>query len=140
MRPRHFVHLLIMTIAGAMTTSAFANDLSGTYRCSSYDVSGGSGSCRNMQPIILGTDSTYQMFPERGTYKVDGDRIMLSESPYRGAGQLQNGNQIVFEYEHRGLRHTVVYLCRNCAHTLGSQANASAVAASMAPAVVPEVR
>lgn len=89
--------------------------VAGRYRCWSYNVSGGGGSCRMAPPLVLHQDGTYEMSSERGTYTVEGDRIALSKSAIRGPGRLQNGNQIVFDYNHRGRRHTVTYLCQECA-------------------------
>lgn len=63
---------------------------------------------------MLRTDGTYQVSSERGTYSVKNDQIILSESKIRGPGRLQNGNQIVFEYEYNGWKHTVTYLCGDC--------------------------
>ncbi len=49
------------------------------------------------------------MSKERGTYKVKGDRLILSESKIRGEGRLE-GNRIVFTYKHGGWETTVTYL------------------------------
>jgi hypothetical protein len=85
--------------------------IAGTYRCWSENVGGRGGRCAvGTPPLVLNTDGTYSMSSEHGTYKVSGDTIILSESKLRGAGHIAGGNQIVFEYDYRGLHHTVAYL------------------------------
>lgn len=84
--------------------------ISGTYRCWSYNVSGGSGNCRIAPPIILNTDGTYSMSSEKGTYKIQGSTITLSQSKIRGPGTIVEGNKIRFEYNYNGLQHTITYL------------------------------
>lgn len=109
--------ILLLNIVIILTGFSFSyggTSVAGTYRCWSYNVSGGAGSCRLSPPMILNPDGTYQMSSERGTYTVKGDTIILSESKIRGPGKLQNGNQIVFEYSYKGLNHTVTYLCQDC--------------------------
>jgi len=58
---------------------------------------------------VLQAAGQYQMSSEHGTYSVRNNRIFLSESKIRGAGRLQGGNEIVFEYTYRGLQQTVTY-------------------------------
>ena len=86
--------------------------LSGSYRCWSYNVSGGGGgNCRLMPPIVLNQNGTYSMSSEQGSYKIEGDTIYLSESKIRGPGQLLEDNtQIRFEYDYNGWHHTITYL------------------------------
>jgi len=86
--------------------------LSGSYRCWSYNVSGGGGgNCRLFQPIVLKADGTYSVSSEKGTYSISGDKITLSESKLRGIGTLLEGNmQIRFEYDYNGWHHIVTYL------------------------------
>lgn len=90
------------------------SSIAGTYRCRSYNVSGGGGSCKLAPIMVLKPDGTYNMSSEHGTYKVKGDQIFLSESKIRGPGKIMAGNQIVFEYSYRGLQHTVTYGCQDC--------------------------
>ncbi|MEK7122667.1 MAG: hypothetical protein AAB855_02315 [Patescibacteria group bacterium] len=83
----------------------------GSYRCWQYNVSGGGGSCRLAPPFTFNADGTYQMSSERGTYTISDNTIILSESQIRGPGEiLADGNQIRFEYDYQGQRHTVTYL------------------------------
>lgn len=89
--------------------TAQANPLAGTYRCWSFNVGGAGRRCTS-PPLVLHPDGTYEMSSERGTYTVEGDDVILSESKIRGRGHLQGGNQIVFEYDFQGLRHRVTYL------------------------------
>lgn len=102
----------------------------GTYRCWSYNVSGGGGSCRLAAPIVINADGTYQESSTRGTYRVAGDRIQFSESTIRGPGTLAGENQIVFEYDYGGRRHNVTYLCQDCA---AGRASATSVPGASAP-------
>lgn len=88
---------------------AQGSSVAGTYRCRSFNVGGAGRRCTS-PPLVLHPDGTYQMSSERGTYTVEGDQVILSESKIRGPGRLQGGNEIVFEYEYRGLRHTVAYM------------------------------
>ena len=98
-----------------MLPAAATGQVPGQYRCWSYNVSGGGGSCRLAPPLVLNSDGTYQMSSERGTYKVQGAKVILSESRIRGPGTLQDGNRIVFEYDYKGMHHTVTYACQRCA-------------------------
>lgn len=107
--------LIAMSVLLIPCAAQAGSPVAGRYRCWSYNVSGGGGSCRMAPPLVLHQDGTYEMSSERGTYAVEGDRVALSKSTIRGAGRLQNGNQIVFEYDYRGRRHTVTYLCQECA-------------------------
>jgi hypothetical protein len=86
----------------------------GVYRCLSFNISGGTGSCRMSTPITIHADGTYDESSTHGTWRERGKRITLSESRFRGPGVVA-GNRIVFEYDFRGMRHTVTYLCRECA-------------------------
>ncbi|MBI4250193.1 hypothetical protein HY622_01220 [Candidatus Uhrbacteria bacterium] len=86
--------------------------LSGSYRCWSYNVSGGGGGdCRLFAPIVLNADGTYSMSSEKGTYRIDGTTIYLSESKIRGPGTLSaDGLQIRFEYDYNSWHHVITYL------------------------------
>ncbi len=86
----------------------------GTYRCWSYNVSGGAGNCRLAPPIIIEADGTYRESSTTGTYRVTGEGIHFSASSIRGPARLSAKNQITFEYDYRGWRHTVTYLCQDC--------------------------
>lgn len=84
------------------------SNLVGTYRCVSFNVGGRGGRCTS-PPLNLLANGQYQMSSEQGTYAVRNNRIFLSESKIRGAGRLQGGNEIIFEYTYRGLVQTVTY-------------------------------
>lgn len=101
--------------AGTSTQPTQSNSssasLAGSYRCWSYNASGGGGSnCRLFAPIVLNNDGTYYMSSEKGTYSIKGDVITLSESKLRGPGKLIDGTQIRFEYDYNGWHHTITYL------------------------------
>lgn len=104
------VSVKISTHAEAVQPSREKTDLAGTYRCWSYNVSGGSGNCRIAPPLIVHKNGRYQMSSERGTYTVVGDTMTLSESKIRGPGTIVDGNKIRFEYTYNGWQHTVTYL------------------------------
>lgn len=83
----------------------------GTYRCWSYNVSGGgSGNCRLFAPLVLKKDGTYSISSEKGTYTISKDTISLSKSKIRGIGKLIGGTQIRFEYDYNKWHHTLTYL------------------------------
>lgn len=98
----------------APATTQPTKDLSayaGSYRCWSYNVSGGGGgNCRLFAPIVLNKDGTYSVSSEKGTFTVTGDTIVLSESKLRGPGKLIGGTQIRFEYDYNSWHHTITYL------------------------------
>lgn len=86
-------------------------DISGSYRCYSYNVSGGGGGdCRLFAPIVLNKDGTYSVSSEKGIYTVQGELVTLSESKLRGVGKLLGGTQLRFEYDYNGWHHVVTYL------------------------------
>ena len=83
--------------------------IAGTYRCWSYNVGGIGKSCTS-PPFVFLSDSTYSMSKEKGSYTIDADQIILSESTIRGPGTLLEDNrQIRFTYDYNGLQHTVTY-------------------------------
>lgn len=86
----------------------------GSYRCASYNVSGGGGSCRNMQPLVLRADGTYQHSSTQGRWSAQGGRLHLSESTLWGTGEILGKDTIRFEYDYRGWRHTVTWICQEC--------------------------
>lgn len=84
--------------------------VAGTYRCWMFNVSGAGGRCRNSPPIILRADGSYEESSARGSWTLRGSQVLLSASAVRGAGRLEPGNQIVFEYVYNGRPHRVTYL------------------------------
>lgn len=106
----------------------------GTYRCRSYNVSGGGGSCKLAPPIVIHPDGRYQESSTRGSYRVSGNRVYFSESTIRGPGVVSGQNQITFEYDYRGWRHTVTYSCQDCG--AGGRAAPAAPAAGPSGALV----
>ncbi len=91
--------------------SKTAQEMTGSYRCWSYNVSGGGGgNCRLFAPIILKKDGTYSISAESGTFKITGDIIIFSESKIRGPGTIIDNNKIKFEYDYNGWHHTITYL------------------------------
>lgn len=107
--------VVALLLCGFATSVAAAPSIAGHYRCLSYNVSGGGGSCRLAPPLALKRDGTYTMSKERGTWRVVGDSVHLSESKIRGPGKLAKDNRIIFEYTYRGWQHTITYGCTDCA-------------------------
>lgn len=107
----------------------------GTYRCWSYNVSGGGGNCRLSPPIVLRADGTYQESSTSGTYRIEGNRIHFSKSTVRGAGEITGENRITFEYDYRDWHHTVTYLCQECSAGSGAAGPKIAAGASVWVAV-----
>lgn len=92
------------------TDKSQSSKVQGTYRCWSFNV-GGVGSKCTSPPIVLNTNGTYSMSSEKGTYKITGDQIILSESKIRGPGTFKEGRkQIVFNYTYNGNATTVTYM------------------------------
>ncbi|HXE51014.1 MAG TPA: hypothetical protein VN663_21740 [Ramlibacter sp.] len=106
------VLLVLMTLPAA-ALAAQAGVQPGVYRCWSFNISGGAGSCRMSSPITIHADGTYDESSTHGTWRARGNRITLSELKMRGPGVVA-GNKIVFEYDFRGMHHTVTYLCQEC--------------------------
>lgn len=109
----------------ATTVHAAPGLLPGTYRCSAYNVSGGGGSCRNMPPLVLLADGSYQFSSSRGRWTVSDGKLNLSESQMWGPGEILGGDAVRFEYDYRGWRHTVTWTCRECAQTIQGAADPS---------------
>ncbi|MBI2219168.1 MAG: hypothetical protein HYU51_17945 [Candidatus Rokubacteria bacterium] len=108
------VFVLLGPLAAAENALA-ADPVEGIYRCASYNVSGGGGSCRTFQPLILQPDGTYQHSSTRGVWRVQDGRLHLSESRLWGPGEILGPDTVRFEYEYRGWRHTVTWVCAECA-------------------------
>lgn len=89
----------------------------GTYRCSSYNVSGAGGSCGNMPPLVLNSDGGYRHSSTRGRWSVSNNKLILSNSQLWGPGKILGRDMVRFEYDYRGLRQTVTWTCRDCADT-----------------------
>jgi hypothetical protein len=106
---------LLALLPPASDAEAQARELApGTYRCSAYNVSGGGGSCRTMPSLVLNPDGTYQYSSTRGRWTIREDRLLLSESALWGAGEILGRDTIRFEYDYRGWRHVVTWICQAC--------------------------
>lgn len=118
---------IILGFYGGFATMAEAasNLLSGSYRCSAYNVSGGGGSCRNMPPLELRADGSYQYSSSRGLWSINGGKLLLSEAQTWGLGEIVGSNSVRFEYDYRGWRHTVTWVCQECAATSQGGVNSS---------------
>ena len=98
----------------------------GTYRCSSYNVSGGGGSCRTMPALVLRPDGTYTYSSTRGGWSIRGDRLVLSESSLWGPGTILGRDTVRFEYDYRDRHHVVTWICQGCAAAPASAGGAGA--------------
>lgn len=117
--PAGFIALALLVADANGQSSAFRP---GVYRCSSYNVSGGGGSCRNMPRLVLNADGTYQYSSTRGRWSVRNDSLVLSQSTLWGPGKLLGGNTIRFEYDYRGWHHVVTWVCTDCASSQAAAA------------------
>lgn len=116
--------IILGSLGGLATMVQAAPDLlPGTYRCSAYNVSGGGGSCRNMPPLVLLADGSYQFSSSRGRWGISGGRLFLSEAQLWGQGEVLGGSAVRFEYDYRGWRHTVTWVCQECAPASQGTAN-----------------
>lgn len=100
---------IILTIALITVSSvpAFADTLA--YRCWSFNVDGAGGRCTSPS-LVFHSNGQYELGSERGMYGIRNGKMILSESKFRGLGQLlENGYQIRFEYDYNGKHHTVIY-------------------------------
>ena len=86
----------------------------GSYRCASYNVSGGGGSCRNMPRLLLHADQSYQFSSTQGRWLAQDGRLQLSESKLWGPGQILGPDTVRFDYDYRGWHHTVTWICQPC--------------------------
>jgi hypothetical protein len=87
----------------------------GTYRCASYNVSGGGGSCRTFQQLVLNPDGTYLYSSTQGQWRVQAGRLLLSASTLWGTGEVLGDDAVRFKYDYRGWRHVVTWTCQTCA-------------------------
>lgn len=106
--------LLLIPPSAAAPQDA-AEPAPGVYRCSSNNVSGGGGSCRNLSPLRLNADGSYQHSSTRGTWSVRDGKLLLSESKLWGAGLILGRDALRFEYDYRGWHHVVSWVCQGCA-------------------------
>lgn len=111
---RRFSFALVLMALSVVSTAAEIG--SGSYRCASYNVSGGGGSCRTMQPLVLRANGTYQHSSTQGRWSAQGGRLHLSESTLWGTGEILGRDTIRFEYDYRGWRHTVTWICQECGY------------------------
>ena len=107
--------LVIALLAPQGATAASGAPAPGTYRCSSYNVSGGGGSARNMPPLVLNADGSYRFSSTRGRWAVRGGRLLLSSSRIWGPGEILGPGTIRFTYDYRGWRQVVTWTCQACA-------------------------
>ncbi|MBI4268396.1 hypothetical protein HY627_01005 [Candidatus Uhrbacteria bacterium] len=91
--------------------TAAEKSIVGTYRCRSYNVSGGGGTCRLAPPIVLKRDGTYTMSLEKGVFSLKKGKLFLSSSKLRGLGAVtHNPATLSFSYSYRGWKHHVSYM------------------------------
>jgi len=86
----------------------------GSYRCSSYNVSGAGGSCANFSRLMLSADGTYQYSSTTGEWTIIGGRLYLSASELWGPGLVLGRDTVRFEYDYSGRHMTVTWVCAEC--------------------------
>src|SRR5437899_7797035 len=82
--------------AGSMSSVSF--------QCASLVVNGRSGRCTS-PPLVLYPDGKYKIWGEQGTYKIEGNRLELSESRKRGRARRCPGAQSSSGSNNRERRH-----------------------------------
>lgn len=87
---------------------AAQNRVAGTYQCAAFHAGKIFLPCKSMK-LYLDKKGTYRLAGESGTYRVLGKSIVLSESRIRRPGRLLGRDEILFQYEYRGSRHTVLF-------------------------------
>ena len=120
---------MAITGSGALTANAIyrrpngQQDISGTYRCWSFNSGNIGGRCTS-PPIVLNKNGTYQISSERGAWKLKGNQLTLSKSAMRGSGTMSaDGLQIHFSYKYKGIPQTVTYLRQNSSTAAGAGAS-----------------
>jgi len=104
--------------AGGLAAAQLPDALSaGSYRCSSYNVSGAGGSCANFPRLVLNADGTYRYSSTSGQWTVIAGRLYLSESELWGPGLVLGRDTVRFEYDYNGRRMTVTWVCAECGVT-----------------------
>ena len=89
----------------------------GSYRCLSYNVSGGGGSCASFQRLVLNPDGTYQFSSTRGRWSVENGNLILSSSRLWGPGRIQSDHTVRFEYDYGRWHHVLTWGCQGCTLT-----------------------
>lgn len=101
----------VKTVTSIAGPSVEADGITGNYRCWQFNVDGYGGSCRALSPIVLAVDGSYSISSTHGTYTMNGDMILLSESEYWGPGTMkESGQQIYFNYTYKDKHYEVTYL------------------------------
>lgn len=116
--------ITFMTFIELLTHPAYAQQSSlnpGTYRCRSYNVSGGGGNCATMPPLVLYPDGSYQYSSTRGHWRIHNDSLFLSRSTLWGPGKIIGKNSVRFEYDYRGWHHVLTFVCSNCPESSNTQ-------------------
>lgn len=107
-------------LSPAPTQISDSSALAGTYRCWSFNAGGRGGRCTN-PPLVLKKTGEYEISSERGTFQIQGNQIILSESKFRGAGTISDDKmQIYFQYTYNGLDQSVTYLKDSVQEQIGS--------------------
>lgn len=71
--------LLLTTIVfGPVAFAGTDTAMTGVYHCASYNVSGGGGSCRYMQTLVLSADGSYRYSTTHGRWYMENGKLVLS--------------------------------------------------------------
>ncbi len=83
--------------------------LSGTYNCQTVEVAGKSSPC-NAPSLELKSDGSYEMLTEKGSYRINGNSLVLSSSKKGGKAHLDGDDKrIIFEFVSGGKKSRVTY-------------------------------
>jgi hypothetical protein len=104
----------VLMSAGGHARAQSSALLPGSYRCLSYNVSGGGGSCANMPRLTLNPDGAYEYSSTRGRWSLHDGRLVLSASEFWGPGAIVGRDTVRFEYDYRGWHHVVTWVCQGC--------------------------
>lgn len=121
---------LVIILLVLSSASLAAQVGTGSYRCASYNVSGGGGSCRTMPRLVLNADGTYQFSSTQGRWSAQNGKLYLSESSLWGAGEILGKDSVRFEYDYNGWHHTVTWNCQECSYSEASSPTSASTGTS----------
>jgi hypothetical protein len=85
------------------------DSLSGTYKCTSIEVSGSIKPC-DAPSLELKSDGSYKLLSEIGTYEVVGGHwLVLSAAKRHGKARLTGDKEIIFEFLSHGTKNRITY-------------------------------
>lgn len=115
LRSSFLCQVVLLTVPAALSAQSSPTAIAvGSYRCLSYNVSGGGGSCSSFQRLELNPDGSYQFSSTRGRWSVEDGNLVLSSSKLWGPGKILPDATLRFEYDYRGWHHVLTWTCQGC--------------------------